>query len=376
MPSHREGWRWARRALTGLLADANNVCRSLAMAAVMVGMDVRVRCPRRLPVLPATWIAGRRGPCPRSAGGSVEALSDPSRPSMASMPSTPMCVDIDGQEAESLERLAAFEGYCVDDALLRQRGRARSCCTACRRTVARRSLVGGRRRAQRGLAPGGAPANRNARHPGVAGGHARRAGRGAAVNKNQRQHRIAKLLAAQPVSSQSQLVELLADEEIEATQTTVSRDLEELGAIKVRLPVARAPTSCRSCRPSRSPPRTTSAVCLASGRSSSHSRGIWWSCGAAGCAHVVGSALDRSGLEGLLGTVAGDDTVLAVVSESHGGAHGGPPGQPLGPHPNRDRRPTDDQWARSANEGRMKEWQSGCARLQRWPWTPGGGAVG
>jgi len=39
-----------------------------------------------------------------------------------------------------------------------------------------------------------------------------------------------------------------------------------------------------------------------------------------GCAHVVGSALDRSGLEGLLGTVAGDDTVLAVVSESHGGA--------------------------------------------------------
>ena len=33
----------------------------------------------------------------------------------------------------------------------------------------------------------------------------------------------------------------------------------------------------------------------------------------------VGSALDRSGLDGLLGTVAGDDTVLAIVAEAHGG---------------------------------------------------------
>ena len=33
-----------------------------------------------------------------------------------------------------------------------------------------------------------------------------------------------------------------------------------------------------------------------------------------GCAHVVASALDRSGLEGLLGTVAGDDTLLCVAA--------------------------------------------------------------
>ena len=38
-----------------------------------------------------------------------------------------------------------------------------------------------------------------------------------------------------------------------------------------------------------------------------------------GSAHVVGSALDRSGLEGVLGTVAGDDTVLVVVDEQLGG---------------------------------------------------------
>ena len=38
-----------------------------------------------------------------------------------------------------------------------------------------------------------------------------------------------------------------------------------------------------------------------------------------GCAHVVASALDRSGLDGLLGTVAGDDTMLCVAAEALGG---------------------------------------------------------
>jgi len=38
-----------------------------------------------------------------------------------------------------------------------------------------------------------------------------------------------------------------------------------------------------------------------------------------GSAHVVGSALDRAGLADILGTVAGDDTVLVVTSERAGG---------------------------------------------------------
>jgi transcriptional regulator of arginine metabolism len=39
-----------------------------------------------------------------------------------------------------------------------------------------------------------------------------------------------------------------------------------------------------------------------------------------GSAHVVGSALDRASLGDVLGTVAGDDTVLVVCTESAGGA--------------------------------------------------------
>ena len=39
-----------------------------------------------------------------------------------------------------------------------------------------------------------------------------------------------------------------------------------------------------------------------------------------GSAHVVASALDRAGLPDLLGTVAGDDTLIIVVAEGVGGA--------------------------------------------------------
>jgi transcriptional regulator of arginine metabolism len=38
-----------------------------------------------------------------------------------------------------------------------------------------------------------------------------------------------------------------------------------------------------------------------------------------GCAHVVASAIDRSGMTGLIGTVAGDDTLMCVADEKFGG---------------------------------------------------------
>lgn len=38
-----------------------------------------------------------------------------------------------------------------------------------------------------------------------------------------------------------------------------------------------------------------------------------------GSAHVVASALDRAGLESVLGTVAGDDTVMVVASNTWSG---------------------------------------------------------
>ncbi len=54
--------------------------------------------------------------------------------------------------------------------------------------------------------------------------------------KHRRQHLLTRILGENAVSSQDQLVELLGREGIAATQATVSRDLEEIGAVKVRIP--------------------------------------------------------------------------------------------------------------------------------------------
>ena len=58
----------------------------------------------------------------------------------------------------------------------------------------------------------------------------------AKLAKTQRQHRIALVLAAHPVTSQPQLVDLMKAEGVEVTQATLSRDLVEMGAVKVRVP--------------------------------------------------------------------------------------------------------------------------------------------
>ncbi|MCK5753173.1 MAG: arginine repressor, partial [Mycobacterium sp.] len=55
-----------------------------------------------------------------------------------------------------------------------------------------------------------------------------------ATTRAGRQARIVALLSAQSVHSQSELAALLAADGIEVTQATLSRDLEELGAVKLR----------------------------------------------------------------------------------------------------------------------------------------------
>jgi transcriptional regulator of arginine metabolism len=140
------------------------------------------------------------------------------------------------------------------------------------------------------------------------------------VTKHQRQHRVAKLLEVRPVGSQAQLVDLLAAEGIEATQTTVSRDLEELGAVKVRLPGGETAYALPELPTQQIAPEDHLRRVLGEWAVEvAQSQNLVVLRTPPGCAHVVGSALDRSGLGGILGTVAGDDTVLVVVSERHGG---------------------------------------------------------
>ena len=141
------------------------------------------------------------------------------------------------------------------------------------------------------------------------------------TTKQQRQHAIGQLLDRNQVTSQPQLVDLLVAQGISATQATVSRDLEELGAVKVRVPGGETVYAIPEMAPDRLAPETHLRRVMGEWVAEvTHSGNLVVVRTPPGCAHVVASALDRSGLPEVLGTVAGDDTMLVVAAESVGGA--------------------------------------------------------
>jgi len=140
------------------------------------------------------------------------------------------------------------------------------------------------------------------------------------LGKPQRQHRIARLLEEQVISSQVQLVELLATEGLNLTQATVSRDLEELGAVKVRIPGGQMAYAIPELAKDRVAPEEVLKKVLGEFLvEATHSANLAVLRTPPGSAHVVASALDRAGLPDVLGTVAGDDTVLVVSPAPEGG---------------------------------------------------------
>ena len=141
------------------------------------------------------------------------------------------------------------------------------------------------------------------------------------LNKPQRQHRIARLLAEHAVTSQSHLVDLLAADGVAATQATVSRDRADLGAITVRVAGGETAYAIPELPASqRAPEDHLRRVFSDWVVEVAHSLNLVVLRTPPGSAHVVGSALDRSGLPEVLGTVAGDDTLIVVVTEAAGGA--------------------------------------------------------
>ena len=141
------------------------------------------------------------------------------------------------------------------------------------------------------------------------------------LGKTQRQHRIARLLEANAVASQGQLVELLEADGVRATQATVSRDLDELGAVKVRVPGGELVYAIPELAHERLAPEDHLRRMLSDWVADVGSSGnLVVLRTPPGSAHVVGSAIDRSAVPEILGTIAGDDTVLVVVNEGFRGA--------------------------------------------------------
>lgn len=140
-----------------------------------------------------------------------------------------------------------------------------------------------------------------------------------------RQARIVALLSARPVHSQGELATLLADEGIDVTQATLSRDLEELGAVKLR--GADGGVGQYVVPEDGSPVRGVSG---GTGRLAKLLGDLLVSTDASGnlavlrtppgAAQYLASAIDRAVLPEVVGTIAGDDTIFVVAREPVTGA--------------------------------------------------------
>lgn len=122
-----------------------------------------------------------------------------------------------------------------------------------------------------------------------------------ATEKSERQRLLVDIVNATPVTRQGQLVNLLRKNGFTVTQASVSRDLEELGISK----------TMGLYRQNSTPKR--SAFGFLSFKPSGDSL-IVARCGS-GLASALAVQLDSIGIDGVVGTLAGDDTVFIAVTD-------------------------------------------------------------
>jgi transcriptional regulator of arginine metabolism len=164
------------------------------------------------------------------------------------------------------------------------------------------------------------------------------------VTKTARQARIAAILAREQVRSQEELADLLERyASMHVTQATLSRDLDELGVVRLRaaggglvyalreapggpgshpgVALARADPDQEQDTPGGEPaPPTRLARYLGELLTSAEaSANLVVLRTPAGAAQFLASVIDHAALPSVLGTVAGDDTVLAIARDPAGG---------------------------------------------------------
>ncbi len=169
----------------------------------------------------------------------------------------------------------------------------------------------------------------------------RRPGTGIPVTKAARHAQVAEILAqgGAPVRSQEDLAERLAERGVRVTQATLSRDLDELGAVRLRgaggalvyalpgEPAAAGPGGPggdgeppgRAARGDGEPTGRLARVVgeLLIGAEASANLVVLRT--PAGAAQLLASVIDHAGWQSVLGTVGGDDTVLVIARDPAGG---------------------------------------------------------
>ena len=140
------------------------------------------------------------------------------------------------------------------------------------------------------------------------------------ITRTVRQALILELLEQNLVSSQMQLSELLKNKGVEITQGTLSRDLDELGAKKIRPDSGRAFYAVGNTEETLAPTTVGTREKLRKMLddllvSSDHSGNIEGLRTPPGAAAFLASFIDRVSMDEVVGTIAGDDTVFVLARD-------------------------------------------------------------
>ena len=138
--------------------------------------------------------------------------------------------------------------------------------------------------------------------------------------KRQRQRALLELVRHEPLGSQEQIRARLSELGFDATQSTISRDLLELGLVRVRDGgghLRYAELADPSANGNHAPSLQALLREFALGVEVSGNLVLVKT--PPGAANAVAQGLDSSALDGLLGTVAGDDTILVVAKSAPAG---------------------------------------------------------
>jgi len=148
------------------------------------------------------------------------------------------------------------------------------------------------------------------------------------LTKNARQQKIIELLGHHDVRSQTELSDLLSDRGIRVTQATLSRDLVELDAVKVRgtsgalvyaVPGEGGDRTPSPARESGAAAARLARLCAELLVSAEASANLVVLRTPPGAAQFLASAFDKAEMYDVLGTIAGDDTVLVIGRDPTGG---------------------------------------------------------
>jgi transcriptional regulator of arginine metabolism len=147
------------------------------------------------------------------------------------------------------------------------------------------------------------------------------------MSKAARHAKIITLLEQHEVRSQIELAELLADDGVQVTQGTLSRDLVEIGALRVRSTGGRLVYAVPGEGGDRTPhvgefasfEARLARLCGEVLVSAEASANLVVLRTPPGAAQYFASAVDRVGWEAILGTIAGDDTILLITRSPNGG---------------------------------------------------------